>query len=85
MLTVAELFRATVSRVVVVTVAVSEMIVPAAVPGLTLTTNWKFAVVAGGSVAIVHVMFPEPPTAGKTHAHPPGVMAEKNVVFAGTA
>src|SRR5713101_1263172 len=39
MLTVAELFPATVSRVVVVTVAVSETIVPAAVPGFTFTTN----------------------------------------------
>src|SRR2546427_904823 len=85
MLTVAELFPATVSRVVVVTVAVSEIIVPAAVPGFTRTTNWKFAVVAGGSVAIVHVMFPVAPTAGRTHAHPGGVTAEKNVVFAGTA
>ncbi len=86
MLTVAELFPATVSRVVVVTVAVSEMIVPAAVPGFTLTTNWKFAVVAGGSVAIVHVMFPVAPTAGRTHTQPTGVTgAEKNVVFAGTA
>jgi hypothetical protein len=85
MLTVAELFPATVSRVVVVTVAVSEMIVPAAVPGFTLTTNWKFAVVAGGSVATVHIMFPVAPTAGRTHAHPAGGTAEKNVVFAGTA
>ena len=67
------------------TVAVSEMIVPAAVPGFTLTTNWKFVVVAGGSVATVHVMFPVAPTAGKTHAHPAGETAEKNVVFAGTA
>src|SRR5882724_3750238 len=84
MLTVAELFPGTVSRVVVVTVAMSEMIVPLGVPGVTLTTTWKLAVVAGGSAAIVHVMFPVPPTAGRTHAHPAGVTAEKNVVFAGT-
>src|SRR5882672_5171888 len=82
MLTVAELFPGTVSRVVVVTAAVSEIIVPATVPGFTLTANWKFAVVAGGNVAIAHVMFPVAPTAGRTHAHPAGVTgAEKNVVF----
>src|SRR6266550_3260837 len=85
MLTVAELSPGTVSRVAVVTVAVSEMMVPLGVPRFTLTTTWKLAVVAGNIVAIVQVMFPVAPTAGRTHAHPPGVTAEKNVVFAGTA
>ena len=85
MLTVAELFPATVSRVVVVTVTVSEMIVPAAVPGMTLTTTWKFVVVAGASVAIVQVMFPAAPIGGNTHAHPAGVVPEMNVELLGIA
>ena len=84
-LTVTKLSPGTVSRVVVVTVAASEMIVPLGVPGFTLTTTWKLAVVAGGKVAIVQVMFPVPPTAGKMQAQPTGVTAEKNVAFAGTA
>jgi hypothetical protein len=61
------------------------MMVPAGVPGFTLTTTWRIAVVAGGSVAMVQVMVPVAPTGGKVHDHPPGVMAEKKVVFAGTA
>jgi len=85
MMTVAELFPATVSRVVVVTVAVSEMSVPAAVPGTTLTTTWKFVVVAGASVAIVQVMFPTAPTAGNAHTHPAGVVPEIKVELLGTA
>jgi len=85
MLTVAELSPGTVSWVTDVTVAVSEMIVPAAVPALTFTTTWKFAVVAGANVAIVQVMLPVRPTVGRTHAHPAGVTAETNVVFAGVA
>src|SRR6266850_1482297 len=84
-LTVAELSPGTVSRVAVVTAATSEMMVPLGVPGFTLTTTWKLAVVAGGRVAIAQVMFPVPPTAGKTQDQPAGVAAEKKVVFAGTA
>ena len=84
-LTVAELSPGTVSRVAVVTVAVSEMIVPATVPTLTVTTTWKFAVVAGANVAMVQVMLPVPFTGGKTHAHVAGVTADWNVVFAGVA
>src|SRR3979490_3115323 len=85
MLTVAALSPGTVSRVVVATVAVSEMIVPAAVPAFTFTTTWKLVTVPGARVAMVHVMLPVAPTAGVTQAHPTGVVAETNVVFAGTA
>jgi hypothetical protein len=86
MLTVAELSPGTVSRVAVAIVAVSVIIVPAGVPGFTLITTWKFAVVAGGSVAIVQVIGGAvAPTAGRAHAQPAGVTAEKKVAFAGTA
>src|SRR5258706_13435747 len=85
MLNVAELSPGTVSRVAVATVTVSEMIVPAGVPTFTFTTTWKLVTVARARVAIVHVMLPVAPTAGVTHAHPTGVVAETNVVFVGTA
>ena len=63
----------------------ARMIVPPAVPAFTFTTTWKFVRVPGARLAIVHVILPVPPTAGVTHAHPTGVVAETNVVFAGVA
>src|SRR5262245_47883076 len=71
--TVAELFPGTVSLLAVVTVAVSEMIVPAAVPAFTLIVSVKFAIAFGASVAIVQVIAPVPPTTGFVQAHPAGV------------
>jgi len=53
MFTVTELSPGTVSCVVDVTVAVSAIIVPADVPGLTLITTWKLVVVAGANVAML--------------------------------
>jgi hypothetical protein len=86
MFTVTELSPGTVSWVADETVAVSAMIVFAGVPAMTLITTWKLAVVAGASVAILQVMGGAvAPTAGRVHAQPTDVIAEKNVVFAGTA
>ena len=75
MLTVAELFPAIVSCVVEVTVSVSAMIVPAAVPAVTFTTTWKFAVAAGARVAfddlkVTHVFSPVTGRVTRILAHP---------------
>src|SRR5215831_1318846 len=83
--TVAVLSPGTVSRVAVVTVAVSVMIVPVGVPAVTFTTNWKLVVVFGARVVMLQLRLPVPPTGGSEQVHVPGVVAETKVVLAGTA
>ena len=79
MVTVAELLARFVSCVVVAPVAVSVMIVPAAVPAATLTTTGNVAVVPGATLGFVHEMDPV-----VVHVHPGGTgVKDTNVVFAG--
>src|SRR5271165_2408593 len=85
MFTTAVLSAGFVSRVAVAAVAVSVMMVPEAVPAVTLTTSWKFAVVAGASVEMLQFTFPAAPTAGVVQLQLAGQIAETNVVFAGVA
>ena len=68
----------------VVTEAVLASTVPAGVAASTPTTSVNTALPAG-SVAIVHVTVPVPPTAGVVHDQPAGDASEVNVVFAGSA
>jgi hypothetical protein len=78
---VAVLFAAFVS-VEEVTVAVSVITVPGAVPRVTLTTGEK-VVVPGARLAMVQVSVPPPPTTSVLQLHPPGGVNDWNVVFAG--
>src|SRR5579863_4881744 len=72
------------SGVAVEVLAVSEMIVPDAVPAPTVTTSVKVDVAPEASVPIVQVTFPPEPGLGQLHTVP--VCAnEKNVVFVGIA
>ena len=78
--TVAELLFLLVSRVVVVTVSVSVMMVPAAVPAFTVTTTVKVLTEPGATLGLVQ------PAAKETQVHPGGGPPyEVNVVFAGIA
>ena len=68
------------SRVVVVTVSVSLMMVPAAVPAFTVTTTVKVLTVPGAKLGLVQ------PAAKEGQVHPAGApLYELKVVFAGTA
>jgi hypothetical protein len=82
---IALLFAVEDSGVGVATVAVFEMIVPAARPPLTVTTSVKVAGPPGATEALVAVTVPVPPTAGVEVIHPTGALKEEKVVFAGTA
>src|SRR3979490_638682 len=64
------------------TVTVSVMVVPAAVPRLTCTARVK-VVAPGARLAIVHVSVPVPPTTRLLHAQPAGGVNERKFVFAG--
>jgi hypothetical protein len=64
------------------TVAVSLIAVPAAVPALTLTTTVKLPL-PGATDGFVHVIVPVPPTAGVTQLHPAAAVMDWNVVFGG--
>jgi hypothetical protein len=79
--TVAELLAGLVSRVVVATVAVSVMMVPAAVPAATVTMTGKVLLVFGATLGLVQLMDPV-----VEHVHPAGTgVSETNVVLAGNA
>jgi hypothetical protein len=79
---VALLFARFGSFVVVVTVAVLLMAVPAAVPVGTFNTIEKLDEVTP-RLASVQLMVPVPPAAGVVQDHPDGTVIEPNVVFAG--
>jgi len=79
--TVAELLFLFVSLVEVATVAVSVMMVPAAVPAVTVTTTGKVLVEPGATLGFVQLMDPV-----VVQVHPAGTGArETNVVLAGIA
>lgn len=79
--TVAELLAGLVSRVVVATVAVSVMMVPAAVPAATVTMTGKVLLVFGATLGLVQLMDPV-----VEHVHPAGTgVRETNAVLAGNA
>jgi uncharacterized membrane protein YccF (DUF307 family) len=79
--TVAVLSAGFVSWVVVDTVAVSVMIVPAAVPAATFTITGKVLVEFGATVVSVQLMDPV-----VVQVHPAGTgVSETNVVLAGIA
>jgi hypothetical protein len=64
--TVAELLLGLISCVVVVTVSVSVMMVPAGVPAFTVTTTVKVLTVPGAKLGLVH------PVAKEVQLHPGG-------------
>src|SRR5580692_1155872 len=64
------------------TVAVSLIAVPAAVPALTCNTSVKLAG-PGAKLALVQVMTPADPTAGVTQAQPPGAAIDWKLVLGG--
>lgn len=72
------------SGVAVEVLAVSEIIVPDAVPDPTFTTSVKVDVAPAPNVAIVQVTFPPEPGLGQLHAVPV-CKNETNVVFVGIA
>lgn len=80
MFTVAELLVGLVSRVVVVSVPVSVIIVPDAVPVLTFTVTTNVLTEPGAMLGLVH------PAAKDMQVQPEGMDArETKVVFAGSA
>jgi hypothetical protein len=79
--TVAELLAVFVSLVDVATIAVSVMIVPAAVPALTVTTTGNVLIEPGATVGLVQLMDP-----AVVQIHPVGTgLSETKVVLAGNA
>src|SRR5271157_860743 len=84
MLTVAELLFGLVSREVVATIAVSLMIVPAAVPPATVYIAVIVPVEPGGTVGLVHATGAE---GGHVHVTPPlfTTATDTNAVFPGVA
>ncbi len=79
--TVAELLFLFVSLVEVATVAVSVMMVPAAVPAVTVTTTGKVLIEPGAMLGFVQLMDPV-----VVQVHPAGTgVRETNVVLAGIA
>ena len=67
------------------TVAVSVITVPFAVPEFTFTIIEKVAAVPPAMLRSVQTTLPVPPPAGVTQLQPAGAATETNVVFAGTA
>src|SRR5260370_36963507 len=59
-----------------ITVAVSEITVPFAVPGFTFTTIEKLAAVLPIIFNVVQTTLPVPPTAGVRHVQPAGADIE---------
>jgi len=79
--TVAELLFRFVSRVVVATVTVSVMMVPATVPAVTFTITGKVELDPGTTVGLVQLMDP-----AVVQVHPAGTgVSETKVVLAGIA
>src|SRR5258708_229068 len=66
------------------TVTVSVIVVPAAVPALTCTASGKF-VIPGGRLAIVQVRVPVAPTASELQVQPTGGTNVRKLVFTGIA
>jgi hypothetical protein len=79
---VAVLFARFGSFVVVVTVAVLVIAVPAAVPEGTFKTIVKLDELTA-KLELVQLIVPVPPAAGVVHDHPAGTLIEPNVVLAG--
>jgi hypothetical protein len=80
---VALLFAVLGSVVEELTVTVSLIAVPAAVPAVTFTTTGKLAVPAA-KLGFVQEIVPAAPTVGSVHDHPLGIGAnDTNVVFGG--
>jgi hypothetical protein len=80
-ITVAELLFWFVSRADVATVAVSVMIVPAAVPAVTVTTTENVLMEPGATLGLVQLMDPD-----VVQVHPAGTgVRETNVVLVGIA
>src|ERR1700691_694245 len=67
------------------TVAVSVITVPFAVPAVTFVTNEKVVAVPPFNVRSVQITFPAAQTAGVTQVQPAGYANETNVVLAGMA
>src|SRR5580692_7251256 len=65
------------------TVTVSEIVVPAAVPAVTFTTNSTVPLVPAGAAGPLQVTLPVAPTASDVHVVPGGGVMETNVVFGG--
>jgi hypothetical protein len=79
----AELFDEFGSGVLELTVAISVMVVPCVVPGLTFNTTGKLAVPAA-KLESVQIIVPELPTEGRIQDHPAGTgVSETNVVLGG--
>jgi len=66
------------------TVTVSVIVVPEAVPTFTCTIGWKL-VVPGARVAMVHVRVPVPPTTRLLQVQPTGGTKARKFVLAGMA
>ncbi len=78
MVTVAELLVRLVSRLVVATVAVSVMMVPAVVPAFTFTTNVNVLVELGATVGSEQLIGPD-----VVQVHPADPENELKLVFVG--
>ena len=72
------------SGVVELTLAVSVICVPDAVPAATVKTGLKLALLPAASDAMVQVIVPALPNGGSVQDQPAGVVIEKKVVFAGS-
>ena len=79
------LFAGFASAVMLFTLAVAVMIVPAAVAAFTWTTMSKSATAPLGTERLVQVMVPVPPTGGVEHVQPAGGVMARKFVFAGMA
>jgi len=76
--TVTELLPRFGSPTVLETVAVAEMVVPAATPELTLTTRGKLTLAPAARLPVrVHVTVPVTPTAGVVQDQPEGTGARE--------
>lgn len=68
---------------VALTVTVSEITVPLAVPAATFTTSTTVPLEPAGADAAVQVIVPVPFTGGVVHVVPGGAVIDWNVVLAG--
>jgi hypothetical protein len=81
--TLAVLFGEYGSRVLLETVGVAVMVVPAVVPGSTFNVNGMLTLAPEASVDPLQLIAPVPPTAGVMQVHPAGGVIPWNVVFGG--
>src|SRR5579871_329138 len=70
---------------VVVVIDDAAVMEAAATVGARLTTMMMSVEAPEGTLGLVQLMLPVPPTAGVVQAHPAGIEIEENVVLAGTA